>query len=103
MVDEEESDGGMSYVYRRTEDVQRTPYVPYVSRDKPASAPARKPDPKDFDPELCGTPRGYRQHHRYRQDACRDCKDALNAQQRARVEQKKAEAMSARGEFSNAQ
>lgn len=86
----------MAYVYRRTEDIQRTPYVPYVFRDKPASAPARLPDPKDYDPELCGTPRGYRQHHRYRQDACRACKTARNAQQRARLELMKGEVANAR-------
>jgi hypothetical protein len=38
-----------------------------------------EPDPPPrttvFDPALCGTPRGYKQHHTHGTPACRPCKD----------------------------
>jgi hypothetical protein len=29
-----------------------------------------------FDPTACGSPRGYKQHRRHREDACQSCLDA---------------------------
>ena len=57
------------YVYRRTEDIVREPTAPYILRE---------PEPpqifkKVFRPELCGTPSGYQQHRRFKQEQCPEC------------------------------
>ena len=88
MVDEEESDGGMSYVYRRTEDIQRTPYVPYRFTRKPDPTP-RRLDIGPFRPELCGTTSGYRQHMKFRQQQCDRCRTAYSLHQREYRERKR--------------
>jgi len=51
--------------------------------------PGPKPKPlAPFDPSLCGSMRGYRQHRRHGIETCRACKDAntakANAYNRAR-------------------
>jgi hypothetical protein len=60
------------YVYRRTDDIEREPTVPYVFRREPDSV-KRRPSSKDFDPTRCGTTAGYQQHRRYRQKQCTKC------------------------------
>lgn len=72
----------MPYVYRRTEDIDRTPYVPYRFSNKPAPTP-RRLDIGPFKPELCGTTSGYRQHMKYKQPQCAGCKTAYSKHQKA--------------------
>lgn len=83
----------MVYAYRRDEGGQETPYAPYVMREEQEHAsgwhwtPEARQAVTTFNPDHCGTPKGYRQHHRHEQDACQPCKDAAakaSADQRAR-------------------
>ena len=67
------------YVYRGTQfDVPDAPATPAASK------PTRS---RGFDPDACGTMRGYKQHLRHREEACRNCKDACaeNMAERRRV------------------
>lgn len=70
----------MTYAYRRGEGVQAT-YAPYVMRD-PDPPPAIRPHSNTFDPKLCGSTDGYRQHRKYNQPQCPDCYAAYNEYQR---------------------
>jgi hypothetical protein len=69
----------MSYVYRRTEDIDREPTAPYVLREPEVPQMFKKV----FKPELCGTTSGYQQHRRFKERHCADCQDAYNEYQRA--------------------
>ena len=40
------------------------------------------PVPTPFDPHLCGTPQGYKQHVKFREEKCQPCRDAYAAYQR---------------------
>lgn len=40
------------------------------------------PKPKPYDPDLCGSKEGYKQHVRFRDEKCQPCKDAYAAYQR---------------------
>ncbi|MGK3957874.1 hypothetical protein ACLKOZ_16980 [Arthrobacter sp. R4] len=68
----------MTYIYRRTENIERTPMAPYVLREPEAPQMFKKV----FKPELCGTPSGYQQHRRFKQAQCPDCREAYNEYQR---------------------
>ena len=68
----------MAYVYRRGEVLARLPVVPYVFRE-PETPQMFK---KVFKPQLCGTPSGYQQHRRFKQEQCPDCREAYNEYQR---------------------
>ena len=59
----------MAYVYRGT--------VHDVTPVRDPSTPGPKPAP--FDPSMCGSRKGYKQHRRHGQDACGPCK-AANAE-----------------------
>jgi hypothetical protein len=62
------------YVYRGTQRDVTQPARP---------APARKPKPKPvFNPEHCGTTRGYAQHIKTGTPKCQPCKDANTAYSR---------------------
>lgn len=70
------------YVYRRWEPGPRLPVAPYVMREDRAfgwhwTDEQRQAVTAPFDPNLCGTPRGYRQHRRRGQAACQPCKDVM--------------------------
>jgi hypothetical protein len=56
----------------------------YVYRGDQPIGTAKKPGPvpKPFDPDLCGTPKGYKQHVAFHEDACRSCLDAYATYQR---------------------
>ena len=68
----------MGYVYRgKIRDVEpTTPPAPAVTA-VPIVRKHRK-----FDPTICGTPAGYKQHRRLDEDACDPCKAALAAYSR---------------------
>lgn len=72
----------MSYVYRRAEEIDREPVAPYVFREDIPHGTKKRPRPKDFDPELCGTTKGYWQHRRYGQPQCPRCAEAYSVHQR---------------------
>lgn len=85
----------MTYTYRRGELDTPPIYAPYVFRpfhpEENASGwhwtPEARQAATTFNPDHCGTPKGYRQHRRHDQDACQPCKDAAakaSAEQRAR-------------------
>ena len=57
----------MSYVFRGTPDKPRL---------------KSGPKPKPYDPSLCGTKLGYKQHVRFREDKCQACRDVYAAYQR---------------------
>lgn len=70
------------YVYRGAEPLNPREIRP-PSWAKPGSEPgARKKPIPPFDPTLCGTLPGYRQHRRHGQWQCRGCLDAHNEYQR---------------------
>lgn len=56
----------------------------YTYRGNQPESPGNKPGPvpTPFDPYLCGTPKGYKQHVKFREDKCQPCKDAYAAYQR---------------------
>ncbi|MDP9185086.1 MAG: hypothetical protein M3O29_05405 [Actinomycetota bacterium] len=43
----------------------------------------QQPGLQPFDPSLCGQRKGYQQHRRHGQEACRPCKDAAAAYKKA--------------------
>jgi len=65
----------MTYIYRRTEAIDREPTAPYVFREIEPQ-PKKLPDKKKWRPELCGTTAGYAQHRRYDNEKCAACLDA---------------------------
>jgi hypothetical protein len=73
----EEGDG-MTYIYRRTEDIDREPTAPYVLREPEVPQMFKKV----FKPELCGSTSGYQQHRRFKEQHCPDCREAYNEYQR---------------------
>lgn len=64
------------YVYRRDE----PPVVQVVRVAETRPDRTRQP----FNPELCGTRLGYRQHIRFGAERCQSCKDAATAYEQAR-------------------
>lgn len=68
--------------------------MPYTYKG-PAPTPRGKkpgPKPKPHDPALCGTPRGYKQHVKFRDEKCQPCKDAYAAYQQGLRAARKANA-----------
>jgi len=63
----------MAYIYRRHEDMEREPTVPYIFRHEPIPELKKRPHSRDFDPSKCGTTSGYQQHRRYRNKKCAEC------------------------------
>jgi len=61
------------------------PVKEYRYRGDQPFVPVAKPVPKRtvFDPGLCGTPEGYRQHTKLSVPTCQPCREAINAHQRA--------------------
>lgn len=77
----------MTYVYRRDEPINRLPTAPYATLEiRPAewAKPGPKPGEhkKPYDPTLCGSMNGYRQHRRFKEPQCPRCGDAYNEYQR---------------------
>ena len=66
------------YVYRKGETL--TPGLSAAGSDLQRAKP-RKP----FDPELCGTQKGYQQHTRHGIDRCQPCKTAHSDYEKART------------------
>jgi hypothetical protein len=67
----------MTYVYRRTEDIEREPTAPYIFREA-ERGPRKRPRRKDYNPDLCGTTKGYWQHRRYDEPQCPGCSAAYS-------------------------
>jgi len=59
----------VNYVYRRNE-------PPVAQPEHDGSDLQRSKPRKPFDPELCGTQKGYQQHRRHEQEQCLECKQA---------------------------
>ena len=68
----------MQYVWRRTEDITREPVAPYIFRADIPHETKRRPHSKDFNPDLCGTTKGYWQHRRFDQKQCPGCAAAYS-------------------------
>lgn len=66
----------MAYIYRRDEDIQREPTAPYIFREEAAPKTEIRRYRRDYRPELCGSPKGYHQHRRYKEQPCDRCKAA---------------------------
>lgn len=72
----------MSYVFKGPKD------APTKLTEGPRPAHWAKPGPKPkplapFNPDLCGTMHGYRQHRRHGLEQCQPCKDANTAKNTA--------------------
>jgi len=65
----------MPYIYRANENVARTKPAPYVIQEEPRPEPRPRTLPA-FDPTLCGTMPGYRQHRLHGQKQCTKCNGA---------------------------
>jgi len=70
------------YVYRRSEVLARLPIAPYIFRADIPREFRKRPHSKDFNPDLCGTTKGYWQHRRFGQPQCPDCSHAYSVHQR---------------------
>jgi len=68
----------MAYVYRRSEVLARLPVVPYIFRTDIPREFRKRPHSKDFNPDLCGTTKGYWQHRRFDQKQCPGCAGAYS-------------------------
>jgi hypothetical protein len=68
----------MGYIYKgKIHDVE-----PQPAPVRAVSTPGPKPKPRGFDPSLCGTYAGYKQHERAGTEKCQPCKDANAAYSR---------------------
>jgi hypothetical protein len=63
----------MSYTYRGADPAPALPVKPRLKSG---------PKPKPFNPGLCGTRAGYKQHVRFRDVKCRACLDSAAVYQR---------------------
>jgi len=68
----------MTYVYRRAENITREPVAPYVYREDIPHHARNRPKPQDFNPDLCGTTKGYWQHRQFDQSQCPGCAGAYS-------------------------
>lgn len=67
------------YVYRRDESINRIPVPVEAAPYKPREPRAPKTEFSDqFDPVLCGTMPGYRQHRKFKQEQCDKCRKTNN-------------------------
>ncbi len=72
----------MGYTFKGTTEV----YTKLTQGPRPAhwAKPGPKPKPlPPFDPALCGSMQGYRQHRRHGVGTCQPCKDANTAKANA--------------------
>ena len=60
------------------------PVKDYVYRGDQPFVPVAKSGPKPtvYDPGLCGSKEGYKQHIKFSQETCQPCRDAYNEYQR---------------------